>query len=121
MATIGTKQGARKTDVSTYRTAHKASPYESEGIYQYFLYANRKEYDELFVGFVLINQYIFYTEVFFLIGIPSFVRMPAAHIKNGKIRWENTMGKYDGKIRWENTMGKYGTALDIAQYVNLKS
>nr|CCA43936.1 hypothetical protein NMALPHA522_0395 [Neisseria meningitidis alpha522] len=40
---------------------------------------------------------------------------------DGKIRWENTMGKYDGKIRWENTMGKYGTALDIAQYVNLKS
>lgn len=56
-----------------------------------FLYANRKENDELFVGFVLINQYIFYTEVFFLIGIPSFMRMPAAHIKNGKIRWENTV------------------------------
>ncbi len=87
-----------------HRTAHKASPYESEGIYQYFLYANRKEYDELFVGFVLINQYIFYAEVFFLIGIPSFMRMPAAHIKNG-----------------EDPMGKYGTALDIAQYVNLKS
>ncbi|HGH0080894.1 TPA: hypothetical protein ACJKGT_001796, partial [Neisseria meningitidis] len=61
---------------------------------------NRKEYDELFVGFVLINQYIFYAGVFFLIGIPSFMRMPAAHIKNGKIRWENTMGKYDGKIRY---------------------
>ena len=97
-------QAARKTNVSTHRTAHKASPYESEGIYQYFLYANGKEYDELFVGFVLINQYIFYTEVFFLIGIPSFMRMPAAHIKNG-----------------EDPMGKYGTALDIAQYVNLKS
>ncbi|RQL00561.1 hypothetical protein COH45_04550 [Neisseria meningitidis] len=69
----------------------------------------------------MINQYIFYAGVFFLIGIPSFMRMPAAHIKNGKIRWENTMGKYDGKIRWENTMGKYGTARDIAQYVNLKS
>ncbi|RQJ93828.1 hypothetical protein COI02_07605 [Neisseria meningitidis] len=55
----------------------------------------------------MINQYIFYAGVFFLIGIPSFMRMPAAHIKNGKIRWENTMGKYDGKIRWENTMGKY--------------
>lgn len=52
-----------------------------------FLYANRKENDELFVGFVLINQYIFYTEGFFLIGIPSFMRMPAAHIKNGKIRY----------------------------------
>ncbi|EFH23148.1 hypothetical protein NEIPOLOT_01045 [Neisseria polysaccharea ATCC 43768] len=52
----------------------------------------------------MINQYIFYAGVFFLIGIPSFMRMPAAHIKNG-----------------EDPMGKYGTALDIAQYVNLKS
>ena len=61
-----------------------------------------KEYDELLVRFVLINQYIFYAEVFFLIGIPSFMRMPAAHIKNG-----------------EDPMGKYGTALDITQYINL--
>jgi len=22
----------------------------------------------------------------------------------GKIRWENTLGKYAGKIRWENTL-----------------
>ncbi|ARB03569.1 hypothetical protein NEILACOT_05457 [Neisseria lactamica ATCC 23970] len=50
----------------------------------------------------MINQYIFYAGVFSLIGIPSFMRMPAAHIKNG-----------------EDPMGKYGTAFDIAQYVNL--
>ncbi|EFH23149.1 hypothetical protein NEIPOLOT_01046 [Neisseria polysaccharea ATCC 43768] len=35
---VGSNQGkagqaVRKTDVSTHRTAHKASPYESEGIY----------------------------------------------------------------------------------------
>ncbi|ATL35411.1 hypothetical protein CIJ63_04810 [Neisseria meningitidis] len=38
---VGSNQGkagqaVRKTDVSTHRTVHKASPYESEGIYQYF-------------------------------------------------------------------------------------
>lgn len=51
---------------------------------------------------ILINQYIFYAEVFFLIGIPSFMRMPATHIKNG-----------------EDPMGKYDTALNITQYINL--
>lgn len=41
---VGSNQGkagqaVRKTDVSTHRTAHRASPYESEGIYQYFYFA----------------------------------------------------------------------------------